>query len=81
MAGTIVVSVIFGMVLAVPVWLFFKAPKRGVWNKRPKHPFRIPVAGRYMETMGQGETRLQEHLDLPPVAEHKRKGRRSKYVK
>jgi hypothetical protein len=77
-AGTIVVSVIFAVVLAVPVWLFFKAARRGVWNTRPKHPFRIPVAGRYMESMGQGETRLQEHLDLPPVGEHKRKGGRGK---
>jgi hypothetical protein len=75
-AGIVVVSVIFAVVLAVPVWLIFKAPKRGVWNKRPRHPFRIPMAGRYLETMGQGETRLQERLDLPPIGDHKRKGRR-----
>jgi len=77
-AGTIVVAVIFAVLLAVPVWLFFKAPKRGVWNKRPKHPFRVPVPGRYMETMGQGETRLQQHLEFPPVGEHKSKGRGGK---
>ena len=78
MAGFIVVCAIIATLLAVPAWLFFKAPNRGIWNKRPKHPFRIPVSGRYMETMGQGETRLQEHLDLPPVGDHKKKGRGGK---
>ena len=75
MVGFVVLSLCLFVFLGLPAWIFFKAPNRGIWNKRPKHPFRIPVAGRYMETMGQGETRLQEHLDVPPIGDHKRKGR------
>ena len=78
MAGLIVVFVLFVVFIGIPAFVFFKAPNRGVWNKRPKHPFQLPVPGRYMETMGQGESRPQEHLNLPPVGDHKRKGRGAK---
>jgi hypothetical protein len=78
MVGVIVLLVLAAVFLGIPAFVFFKAPNRGVWNNRPKHPFRIPVAGRYLETMGQGESRLQEHLDLPPIGDHKRKGRGAK---
>jgi hypothetical protein len=78
MVEVIVVLALATVFIGIPAFVFFKAPNRGVWNKRPKHPFRIPVAGKYLETMGQGESRLQEHLDLPPIGDHKHKGRGAK---
>ena len=73
--GLIVLFVLLVVFVGLPAFVFFKAPNRGVWNKRPKHPFQLPVPGKYMETMGQGESRLQEQLDLPPIGDNKQRGR------
>jgi hypothetical protein len=65
----VVVVFVVGMLVGFPAWMMLTGKNRGVFTERPKHPFRLPLEERNLDVYGQSETRLQEHLDLPPVDE------------
>jgi hypothetical protein len=58
---------VLGMLVVFPLWLMATGKNRGVFTERPRHPFKLPLEERNLDVYGQSETRLQEHLDLPPV--------------
>ena len=64
---------VVGMLVVFPLLLMATGKNRGVFTERPRHPFKLPLEERNLDQYGQSNTRLQEHLDLPPVDSHQRR--------
>ena len=78
MIAAIVLVVVLAIVLGGPVYFMITGRNRGVWNKRPRHPFTIPVRERYLDSTGQGESRFQEYDEGQPLEGNRRRSKRDK---